>query len=123
MGAAMQLLALMVGVWFLHFVPALVLSAPIMHLGRNRVRLLFSDLLALVLPFSVWAGLFVADSGHKSLANLGECFFLAPAIAAAAFLRVVIGRGPREWIDSVFLLVALCGVSWFVYVATPRWPE
>ena len=81
------------------------------------------DLLAFLLPFSVWGALMNAHSVGKSLANLGEPFFFAFAIPVAALVRVIVGAHVEERACSIGLVVLLILVAAGVYEWTPALPE
>lgn len=112
--------------WFAHALVAVVLSAPVVILGRHRVQWRFSDVLALVLPFAVWILLTLA---HYRLFKMpsgkhpAEIWFISLAIALAALMRVMIGRLFRESRTSACLVLALCVVAAAFYFLMPPIPR
>jgi hypothetical protein len=119
----MEAVAAMLGIWFLHLAVAGVLSAPVIHFGRHRVHWGICDLLALVLPFLLWAHLMLLSGAGKTLANLAEYVVIAIAIAVALLVRVVIGHHKHEKLWAGCLLLGLCGVAMATYFLMPPLPE
>ena len=113
----------MLWIWGVHSVIGAVFSAPIVWFGRKRAHWSLLDLLAFLLPFSVWGALMNAHSMGKSLANLGEPFFFAFAIPVAAIIRVIVGAHVEERACSISLVVLLNLVAASVYWWTPALPE
>ena len=107
--------------WLLHAAIALALSAPILFLGRKRVHWYLWESLAIILPFTVWAILFASplSVGRKSVANLGEVFFLTIGVAVAALARVAIGSRLSERICASALIALLCVVAAATFFAVP----
>jgi hypothetical protein len=122
---APELTTLMGSLWVMHFLVAAVLSAPIIFLGRKRVRWSCWDLLAFVLPFGVWLGLMFSSAagGRKSMANFVEPIYFSFAIPIAASLRVMLGTGIWERACSISLVALLCLTAVGVFWWTPSLPE
>jgi hypothetical protein len=111
------------GLWCLHAIIAAVLSSPVLYFGRHRAKWQAYELLALVLPFLVWAVCITAYSQGKSIANLGECFLISIAIPIAALLRVAMGHRKKQWANSAAIILGLCIVAISIYLFTPSLPE
>lgn len=111
--------------WLVQTVIALMLSGPILYFGRKRAHIHPWELLALVLPFLIWAALILSPLalGRKTLGNIMEPLYFGLAIPLAAFIRVLIGRHIPEWLCALFLQVALCGVAVWVFFSVPPLPE
>jgi hypothetical protein len=109
--------------WGVHAILPLVVSSPLLYLGRHRAKWQAYDLLALVLPFLVWLFCMAAFGANKSLSNLGECFLISIAIPFAAATRIALGYRQRQWIYSAFIIFALCLVAVAIYFLIPSLPE
>jgi hypothetical protein len=109
--------------WTAHVFVALCFTLPIMAHGKGRVRWHRWELLAFVLPFTIWACLLFTNSHDKTLGDLGECVLLGPAIGLAALIRVLIG--PREPQDlwPVLLMGLLSLTATGIYASIPALPE
>ena len=109
--------------WFSHAVTAGVLTWPIVYLGRKRVSWdlteVFDFIVAVTIPFTVWASLMIANSGGKSLSNFGECLIISLAIPVAAAIRVFTDRRMTHWVRSLVLLFSLCAVAIGTYLFMP----
>lgn len=112
-------------IWLLHVVIAGVCTAPVVLLGRRRVRWQPWELLVFVLPFTVWAVLMFSDlsTGRKSLANLGEPFYFAAAVPVAALVRVAVGLRISARACAGGLIAGVCGVAVGVFFLVPALPE
>ncbi len=118
------MLILYLWIWILHAGIAAISTAPIVFLGRKRVHWSPYDLLAFVLPFSVWLVLMESSGVEgKSLANLGEPLYFSLSVPAAALMRVIVGNRVRVGICSISLVMLLCLVATCVYWWTPALPE
>ena len=82
----------------MHAVVGTALAAPILYFGRKRAGWANWQLLALLIPFSVWVVLMLSplSAGRKSLANLGEPIYISFAMPVLALLRVAIGKRSNE---------------------------
>jgi hypothetical protein len=112
--------------WLMHFGIAALLTAPIVFMGRRRVRWQPWELSALIVPFTVWALLMVSDlsTRRKSLSNLfGEPIFFSLAIPIAAAFRVLLGSSVRESIFACGLIFSLCVLTAIVFFVAPSLPE
>jgi hypothetical protein len=119
-----DLVGCMLLIWAWHAAIAVVLSSPIVILGRTRVRWRFWELLASVVPFALWLTLMLADLAvPKTLANLSEPFFISVAIPVGALVRVVIGRRSFETRIAAAILVALCLEAAAIFFFVPSLPE
>jgi len=117
-------LALYLQLWLIHTLIALVLAAPIVWFGRHRADWRLCELFAVVVPFSLWAGLMLSDfSVGKSLGNLGECIYLSMAVPVAALLRLGFGATSHQRAYSAFLIALLCVTAVGVFFLTPPLPE
>lgn len=109
--------------WVFHLLVAGVLLAPVVWIGRHRVRWRGSDILALVVPFLVWWLLFSSGVKVKSLANAGEAADLGVAIGAAGALRVWLGQRADSRPARISLLIVVTLAAVGVYLWTPVLPE
>jgi hypothetical protein len=115
--------ALFLHLWMIHAFIALALATPIVWLGRHRADWQSWELIAVVVPFSLWAGLMLSDfSLGKSLGNLGECIYLSTAVPVAALLRLVRPTSHRR-AYSAFLITLLCATAVGLFFLTPPLPE
>lgn len=81
------------------------------------------DLLAFLLPFTAWVLLWNLNIQSKSLANLGEPFYLSFAIVGAAIVRVVVGSDAEKRTCSILLVGVLILTAACIYSFTPSLPE
>lgn len=109
--------------WLVYAAIALALSAPFIFLARKRVDWHAWELLAFVLPFSLWAVLVYVNDAGKSLSNLVEPFVFVPAIPMAVLARAIVGRRYDQTRLAAFLIVLLCLVAAGVYLLMPALPE
>ena len=112
-------------IWMVHTGIAGMPSAPIVLLGRKRVHWHVWELLVLVFPFVVWTVLMFSNlsPGRKSLANLGEPFYFALAVPAAATVRVAVGSRVPERLIAGGLIAVMCIVAIGVFFLVPALPE
>lgn len=109
--------------WFSHAVTAAVLTWPIVYLGRKRVSWdlteAFEFIIAVTIPFAVWASIMIVNSSGKILSNFGECLIMSLAIPVAAAIRVFTDRRMTHWVRSLVLLFTLCAVATDTYLFVP----
>jgi hypothetical protein len=124
-GIIMEEFGAMALVWVIHAGIAVAVSAPIVFVGRKRVRWQVWELLVLVLPFIVWSGLMASElsTGKKSLANLSEPFYFALAIPVAALVRIAAGPRVPQPLCSGGLIAAMCLLAGAVFFLVPALPE
>ena len=118
----MEAVGLILWLWFVQTMIAAVFSAPLFFLARNRVIWPW-EALVFVLPYATWVLCMFADGSGKSLANLAECFIIGAIIPVTVLARIVTPAHRHQWVYSVVLITAMCGVAVVVYVVTPPWPE
>ena len=119
----LELVGFGVLLWLIHMGLAWLLLLPVLWIAKERVRWRRSDLIAFVLPFVVWWALSVSGSRVKSLANLGEAYYISVAIASTGALRAV-GAGRLDGrVARVSILVALTAAAMGIYFWTPVLPE
>lgn len=112
--------------WVIHAVVALVVVSPIVFLARKRVHWQPWELLAVVIPFSIWFGLMISDlsTGFKSLSNLViEPGILALTLALGALARVTMSPSIPEKTASKITLVGLCFGAAVLFWIVPGLPE
>lgn len=121
----METASLLFLLWSLHAVIGAALSAPILFFGRKRAGWASWELLALTIPFCVWALLMLSplSTGRKSLANLGEPVYISFAMPMLALLRVAVGRRLSERVYATSFLTVLCAVAATVFFLVPFKPE
>ncbi|MEX1231314.1 MAG: hypothetical protein WEB58_13800 [Planctomycetaceae bacterium] len=120
----MEEIGAMILIWVVHAGIAAVLSSPIIFFGRKRVQWRLWELLISVIPFTVWTLLSFSELAMgKSLANLGEPFYFAPAIPALAFIRVAVGSRFSETLCAVVLIAVMCLIAAGVFFVVPPLPE
>ena len=113
--------------WQIHLGIAVGLCVPIVLLGRKRAHWRPWELLAVVLPFSVWVLLMVSplSIGRKGSGNLVEPFYLALGVPIAAIVRVWTGprllRPAQINLLIAALLGALCTAGAAVFFLVPPW--
>lgn len=112
-------------IWFAHAAIGIFLAGPILLLGRKRVGWANWQLLALVIPFCIWAALMLSplSDGKKSLANLGEPVYISLAMPVLALLRIVAGRRLGERAYAFGFIAALCAVAIATFFLVPPKPE
>jgi len=108
-------------VWSAHAVIGCALAGPILYLGRKRAGWANWELLALVIPFCVWAVLMLSplSAGKKSLANIGEPVYISFAMPVLALLRVAISRRLSETIYAASFVTLLSAVAIAVFFMVP----
>lgn len=109
--------------WLMHAVVAMSLAAPIVFVGRRRAQWQPWELLAFVLPFSIWMGLMFSDLESKSMSNMSESVILASTLPIAAFIRIWFGGMRNQRFCACVLIAILCGAAVGVYFLTPALPE
>lgn len=117
-----QVIALL---WLAHAFPAAALAAPLVILGRKRVRWQAWEVAALVLPFAVWSLLMLSElaAGRKTLGNLHEAFAISLAVPLAAALRIALSRRVPDRVCAARTLAGLCAFAAMVFFAVPPLPE
>jgi hypothetical protein len=101
--------------WLLHVVIAGVLLALIVPLSRKRVHWQWWELLALILPYSIFAVLMLSNVEPKNPLNMFDSGFISVAVAIAALVRVAVGTRIGERSCAVILMCLLCAVAVIVY--------
>lgn len=121
----METAGILFKIWMMQAVIGGALSAPILFFGRKRAGFAGWELLALIVPFTVWMILMLSPlaTGRKSLANLGEPVCIGFAMPVLALLRVAIGKKITERIYAVTFISALCVVAVAVFFLVPFLPE
>lgn len=110
--------------WLVHAVIGLALASPVLFFGRKRARWEWWELLAVIVPFSLWLSLMFSDLYvGKSLANLGECVYISFAVPVVAFIRVWVGGRAHQRGYAAALIGLLCGVAAAAFFLTPPLPE
>jgi hypothetical protein len=121
---AAETIALIGQLWLTHAAVGLLLASPIIFFGRKRARWERWELLAVVIPFSLWLSLMFSHlCTGKSLANLGECFYIGFAMPIVAFIRVWVGGTNHQRAYAASLIGLLCVVAAGVFFLTPPLPE
>ncbi len=112
-------------IWFVHVAIGIFLAGPILLLGRKRVGWASWQVLALVIPFAIWAALMLSplSDGRKSLANLGEPVCISFAMPVLALLRVAVGRRLSERVCAFGVISALCIIAVATFFMVPFKPE
>jgi hypothetical protein len=109
--------------WLIHVVIAMILSYPIVLLGRKRVRWSLWELLATIIPFGVWMLLTLSEFGtKKETGNLIEGFCLALGVPIAATVRVGIGSRVPQRICAAALIALLCVAAVALFFLVPPLP-
>ncbi|MHB1035546.1 MAG: hypothetical protein ACYC35_15055 [Pirellulales bacterium] len=109
-------------IWLIHFAIAAILCAPIVFFGRKRVHWRSWELLAVILPFSVWLLLMMSplSMGRKTLGNIGEPFYFALGVPIAAIVRVSIGPPVvRQRLLIAAIIGTLCLVAAAIFFFVP----
>src|SRR6266446_562918 len=75
----------------LYLVTAVPLSLLVVYLGRKRVRFMWWELSAFVLPFIVWLILSVFSKDKGLWSSMVELFILGCTVPVAALIRAIVG--------------------------------
>lgn len=105
--------------------PTAIVTVPIIAMGRRRVDWRFWECSGLVLPFACWGVLMdlaVADL-PKSLANVAEPLYFAPAVPIAAMIRILLGRRFPQPVVAGILIALACAAAIAMYFLCPPLPE
>lgn len=103
-------------VWLFYIGVAIGLSLPVIWFGRKRAGWCVRDIrmliILLIIPFWVWALLFIGNSDNKGLDNLWEGVFLGIFPPLGVIARVVFaGRVKSDAVAiGALLLTILAGV-------------
>lgn len=107
--------------WLIHVVVAAVVVSPVVFLTQRRVHWQWWELLAVVIPFGVWAAMMFSDmsAGSKSLSNFViEPCVLSLALVFGVLARVSISARIPEKTAAAATMVGLClvaaGVFWVI---------
>ena len=112
--------------WVIHAVVVAVVVSPVVFQTRRRVLWQWWELLAVVIPFGVWAAMMFSgmSTGSKTLSNfLIEPCVLSLALALGALARVSMSARIPEKPAAVAILVGLCLVAAGVYWMVPALGE
>jgi len=110
-------------VWVLHAVIAATLAGPAIFFGRKRSRWEFWQLLALIVPFFVWAALRLSPfSIGRHPTNLIEPLFISIAIFIGVLLCVTLGHRANRSSQAVGLLALPCTVAVIAFLVLPLTP-
>jgi hypothetical protein len=114
---AIRLLFLM---WIAQAVIGFALSAPILFLGRKRIGWAYWELLALIVPYSIWMILMLSPlATSKGVGNFMEPVYISFAMPVLALVRVAIGTKITERVYAVTFISALCVVAVAVFILVP----
>jgi len=121
----METLGTLFLIWSAHAVIGIALSAPILFFGRRRIGWGRWELLALIVPFCVWALLMISplSTGQKSLANLGKPVYISLAMPVLALVRVWLGNRIPDRIYAVTFIGTLSAVAAAAFFLVPFKPE
>jgi hypothetical protein len=121
----MDLLAGILMIWITPAVIAVVISAPIVYLSRNRVDWHPAYLIAFVVPFVLWllAPLLFPSHG-KSMTNFAvEVGAITLSLPIILLFRAILGRSISKRLGVVGVIGMTCAVALVVYFAVPPLPE
>lgn len=110
-------LLLAIWFWVLHFAVTMVLASPFLWYGIDRVDWNRFDLMATFVPFGLWTAFMAFDERSPYTA-----LYLCVVIAAAAAIRVAVGRRPHQRTYSAILLVLICAAGLGMYFYGHYWP-
>jgi hypothetical protein len=114
----MDILILIPVAWLLHVVVAGLPLALIVPLSRKRVHWQRWELLALILPYSIFTVLMLSNVESKNPLNMFDATSISVAVAIAALVRVAVGTRIGERSCAILLMCLLCVVAVFVYFTT-----
>ena len=116
----MVVLGTILQLWLMHAVPGCVMAAPIRFLGRKRICWANWELLALIVPFSVWVVLMLSPlSIGRNSTNLIEPLYLSFALPLVALIHVAVGGRFTERVQAASALTMLCGVAITAFFIVP----
>lgn len=111
-------------IWLTHAFFGVVLSAPILFLGRKRIGWSHWLLLTLVIPFGVWLLLILSPLPvQKSMSNITEPLLIMVAMPVLAAARVLLGTRVPEKVQAVAFLTIMSAVAAAIYFFFPCLPE
>ena len=119
----METVEIVLVTWGLYLMPFLPVTGVAWFFGRKRLQWNRWDFALFVLPFAVWAAAMMVDGTGKSLANLGEAFWLGGAAALAPIARVVAGQKVKQNLLAMGLLIGVCLVAIGLWAFVPGLPE
>jgi hypothetical protein len=106
--------------WLMHAVPGCVMAAPIRFLGRKRIGWANWELLALVVPFSVWTLLMLSPlSIGRNSTNLIEPLYLSISMPLVAIIYVSLGGRFSKLVQAASVISVLCGVAVTTFFIVP----
>ena len=109
--------------WLVHVVVTSPVVAPLVWLTRRRVQWHVWELAVFIVPYGVWFGLMNAGLRPKTLANLGESFYISAAIVVAAIAQALFSRTFGNRIVPAVVMTAVIAAAVAAYLLTPMWPE
>jgi len=99
----------------------LLLSSPILVLGRKRIHWQLWELSVFVLPYAIWVSLFFSNIEPKSDLNMAvETVFMILSVLVAVLARVIIEARFPERLCAAVLICLLCVVDVVIYFAVPN---
>lgn len=118
-----DVLLVVAALWLTHVLVTLPVVVPVVWLSRRSVRWHWWETAVFAMPFAVWLILFHTSDMPKTLANLGEAYYLSAVVASAVVIRAGVARGIDNRIVPVLLIAGATVCAAVVYYATPMWPE
>jgi hypothetical protein len=108
-------------IWFfIHYVIAVALSAPLIYFGRKRAKWELWEFAVFVVPFLVLMLLMVFGGRYKGYRNfLTEPKYLGIVIPFAVLVRIVAGNVKKKRVWSLTLILLVCGAAVSIYFFTP----
>ena len=122
----MSMLYLLVIAWLIQVAVSTLVVLPVVLAGRRHVHWHATELLALVVPFAVWAVLMHSplSTGVKTLSNLAfEPGLLAVVIAVVAVMRIKLTARLGGRAASILALVLLSASAAGIFWLTPGLSE
>lgn len=120
----MGMIPFFVFAWLFHVGVSAVIVSPVVLLTRKRVHWHAWELLALVLPFSLWMTLMIRNDSAKTLSNLVvEPCILSVVLAVGALARAALSRSLSERSAIVGIVAGVCLIAAGIYFAVPALPE
>jgi hypothetical protein len=110
-------------IWGLFLLPALPVCGAVWMMGRKRVTWNLFDFSLLIVPYAVWLDLLCVNLRQKSMANIGEAFYVGAVVALAPLIRLVLPKKWGERVVAATLLIAACVMAAAIYIAVPCLPE
>jgi hypothetical protein len=113
-------IVLVVLAWLLYLVTAVPLSLLVVYFGRKRVRFVWWELSAFVLPFIVWLILSVFSKDKGLWSPMVELFILGCTVPVAALIRVIVSGAVNRSLMAGSLIFVICALAILLGIMIPK---